>query len=124
MGIDEKIKEAARVYSQEHQYAEGAMGLDVCIQEEIHDAYKAGFHDAIEEFLKELWHPAREEPKNLENYVYASEIFGETYFFTVQRDNSKQSWKTEVACHGIDKWAYSKDIGSLFLKKEGSNEGA
>lgn len=76
----------------------------------------AGAKWAINEFLKDLWHPASEEPKNLEYIIFASEIFGETYFFTMQRDNSKQSWETEVTCHGIDQWAYRNDIVSLILK--------
>ena len=80
------------------------------------EAFKAGAKWAINEFLKDLWHPASEEPKNLEYIIFASEIFGETYFFTVQRDNSKQSWETEVTCHGINQWAYRNDIVSLILK--------
>ena len=69
-----------------------------------------------EEFLKDLWHSASEEPKNLEYIIFTSDIFGEIYFFTIQRDNSLQSWETEVACHGIDQWAYRNDIVSLILK--------
>ena len=69
-----------------------------------------------EEFLKDLWHPASEEPKNLEYIIFTNDIFGEIYFFTMQRDNSLQSWETEVACHGIDQWAYRNDIVSLILK--------
>ena len=69
-----------------------------------------------EEFLKDLWHSASEEPKNLEYIVFTSDIFGEIYFFTIQRDNSLQSWETEVACHGIDQWAYRNDMVSLILK--------
>ena len=69
-----------------------------------------------EEFLKDLWHPASEESKNLEYIIFTNDIFGEIYFFTIQRDNSLQSWETEVACHGIDQWAYRNDIISLTLK--------
>lgn len=41
-----KIEEAARVYSQEHQYTEGVMGLEVCIQEETLPVF-AGLKKAI-----------------------------------------------------------------------------
>ena len=80
------------------------------------EAIKLGAKWAINEFLKDLWHPASEEPKNLEFIVFTNDIFWEIYFFTMQRDNSLQSWETEVACHGIDQWAYRNDIVSLILK--------
>lgn len=67
-----------------------------------------------EELFKELWHYTSEEPKNLEYIIFTSDMFGETYFFTRQRDNSKQSWETEVKCHGIIQWAYRDEIISLF----------
>ena len=79
-------------------------------------SFKDGAKWAINEFLKDLWHSASEEPKNLEFIVFTNDIFGEIYFFTMQRDNSLQSWETEVECHGIDQWAYRNDIVSLLLK--------
>lgn len=80
------------------------------------DGFKKGVNWAINEVFKDLWHNTKEEPKNLEYIIFTSDIFGETYFFTIQRDNSLQSWETEVACHGIDQWAYRNDIVSLILK--------
>lgn len=108
-----KIEEAARDYINKNGYFV-KYDEDPCV--DIEFAYKEGAKWAINEFLKDLWHPASEEPKNLEYIIFASEIFGETYFFTVQRDNSKQSWETELTCHGIDQWAYRNDIVSLILK--------
>lgn len=115
--IDKKIEEAANKHI-EIEYARYNSGE---VEEEMiclrgKDSFKAGAKWAINEFLKDLWHPASEEPKNLEYIIFASEIFGETYFFTIQRDNSRQSWKTEITCHGIDQWAYRNDIVSLILK--------
>lgn len=95
---------------------------ELCDYGSIHDSeYRIeGFKKCAkwmqEEFLKDLWHTASEEPKNLEFIVFTNDIFGEIYFFTMQRDNSLQSWETEVACHGIDQWAYRNDIVSLLLK--------
>lgn len=79
-------------------------------------SFKDGAKWAINEFLKDLWHSASEEPKNLEFIVFTNDIFGEIYFFTMQRDNSLQSWETEVSYHDIDQWAYRNDIVSLLLK--------
>ena len=73
-----------------------------------------------EKFLKELWHSTSEEPKNLEYIIFISDMFGETYFFTRQRDNSKQSWETEVKCHSIVQWAYRDEIISLFNINKGN----
>ena len=95
---------------------------ELCDYGSIHDSeYRIeGFKKCAkwmqEEFFKDLWHSASEEPKNLEYIIFTSDIFGEIYFFTIQRDNSLQSWETEVACHGIDQWAYRNDIVSLILK--------
>lgn len=85
-------------------------------KEDIKEAIGLGAKWAINEVFKDLWHNTKEEPKNLEYIIFTSDIFGETYFFTMQRDNSLQSWETEVACHGIDQWAYRNDIVSLILK--------
>lgn len=95
---------------------------ELCDYGSIHDSeYRIeGFKKCAkwmqEEFLKDLWHTASEEPKNLEFIVFTNDIFGEIYFFTMQRDNSLQSWETEVECHGINQWAYRNDIVSLLLK--------
>lgn len=114
---EEFIIEAAANYAEENQlYIEDQMGDMQNGIEELSNAYKAGAKWMQKEFLKGLWHPVSEEPKNLEYIIFASEIFGETYFFTVQRDNSRQSWEIEIACHGIDQWAYRNDIVSLILK--------
>ena len=106
---NKKIEDVAKQHSQE-SYISGYFQA----------SYKQGFIDCAkwmqEEFLKDLWHPASEEPKNLEFIVFTNDIFGEIYFFTMQRDNSLQSWETEVACHGIEQWAYRNDIVFLILK--------
>ena len=103
---DEKIEEAA------FEETFGMYGES----ESLESGFIQGAKWMQEEFLKDLWHPASEEPKNLEYIIFTNDIFGEIYFFTMQRDNSLQSWETEVACHGIDQWAYRNDIVSLILK--------
>lgn len=115
--IDKKLEEAAKHYAEENAMSiEDQMGDVYDGIEELSDAYKAGAKEAINKLLKDLWHSASEEPKNLEFIVFTNDIFGEIYFFTMQRDNSLQSWEIEVACHGIDQWAYRNDIVSLILK--------
>lgn len=108
-----KIEKATRDYFAKYNFF-AKYDEDTCY--DIEFAYKDGAKWAINEFLKNLWHPASEEPKNLEYIIFTSEIFKEIYFFTNQRDSSRQSWEIEVMCHGITKWAYRDDITSLILK--------
>lgn len=108
---DKKIEEEATNYAQD-----GYNNYDDNIQRVIEESFKSGATWMQEEFLKALWHPASEEPKNLEYIIYPSDIFGVIYFFTIKKDNSILSWETEVAYHGIDQWAYKNDIVSLILK--------
>jgi hypothetical protein len=121
--IDKKIEEAKEEIYEDRFLLNGEeVVFDNDAKEEMF--YEGDIKEAIglgakwmqEEFLKDLWHPASEEPKNLEYIIFTNDIFGEIYFFTMQRDNSLQSWETEVACHSIDQWAYRNDIVSLILK--------
>ena len=63
--IDEKkIEAAAKHYAEENSMSiEDQMGDMYDGIEELSDAYKAGANWAINEFLKDLWHPASEEPE-------------------------------------------------------------
>ena len=65
--IDEnKLKEVAKHYAEENSMSiEDQMGDVYDGIEELSDAYKAGAKWAINEFLKDLWHPSSEEPKRL-----------------------------------------------------------
>ena len=91
--------------------------------EDVAKVYMIGeFYDkdeaelAINEFLKDLWHPTSEEPKNLEYIVFTTTMFGEVYLFTKQVNNT-QDWKTIVETHGIEQWVYRDDIVSLIFKE-------
>lgn len=61
---DKKTEEAAKHYAEENSMSiEDPMGNIYDCIEELSDAYKAGAKWMQEEFLKNLWHPAGEEPK-------------------------------------------------------------
>lgn len=84
------------------------------------DGYKEGYKDAINEFLKDLWHPASEEPRkdvsimvethNDENMFY--------YAWNRWRDNFYPSWTDAVLCSRVSRWLYIDDL----LPKEGGGE--
>lgn len=61
--INKKIEESARHYAEENSMSiEDQMGDTYDGIEELSNAYKEGAEWAINEFLKNLWHPAREKP--------------------------------------------------------------
>ena len=107
---NKKIEEAAKQHSEE-SYISGY--FQACYK----DAFMECAKWMQEEFLKDLWHPSSEEPKNLEYIVFTTTMFGEVYLFTKQVDNT-QDWKTIVETHGIEQWIYRDDIVSLISKKE------
>lgn len=63
---DKKIEEAARDYINKNGYFV-KYDEDPCV--DIEFAYKDGAKWAINEFLKNLWHPASEAPKRRCNYL-------------------------------------------------------
>ena len=61
--INKKIEESARHYAEENSMSiEDQMGDTYDGIEELSNAYKEGAEWAINEFLKNLWHPASEKP--------------------------------------------------------------
>lgn len=61
--IKNKIEDVANHYAEENSMSiEDQMGDTYDGIEELSDAYKAGAKWAVNELLKDLWHPASEEP--------------------------------------------------------------
>lgn len=70
----------------------------------------------LNEFLKDLWHPASEEPENkdvdiayLDKYCSLEVLFCERIPI--------ENWEEEVSIYQIDKWCYKEDL----LPKKGDN---
>lgn len=107
---DKKIEEAAR------QHAMGAF-----VSEYWQACYKEGFVDcskwAINEFLKDLWHTASEEPEIKDvNIAYLDKhgLLEALYFERSPIEN----WDEKVSIYQIDKWTYLSDL----LPKKGDNQ--
>lgn len=112
--IDEKkIEEAARDYINENgsfiKYDE-----DPCV--DIEFAYRKGAKWAINEFLKDLWHPANEEP-NKGKIILMEMRNGDIYaqYFV----DDKYSWERICTMFTTTSWLY---IDDLHTKKGGENE--
>ena len=90
---DEKVEEAASVYSTSNGYS--VIGPDgrMSLKPELETAFEAGVHWAINEFLKDLWHPASEEPEKFRKILYTGGSINTTDTTMLIRNNS---WNTKV----------------------------
>lgn len=81
--------------------------------------FEYGFQRGYNRALKDLWHPAEEEPNHESIRTY---ILGETkasesgVLPMLLRPNS--NWKEFVVSHGVTHWIYVDDL----LPKEGGNQ--
>ena len=98
--IDNKIKSAAQGYC---DATYGTLNTNPFIAE----AFRKGANWAINEFLKDLWHSADEEPEKFRIILYTG---GSINTAMLIRNN----WNTKVCLLEIKKWCY---IDDLFPKK-------
>lgn len=111
--IDKKIEEAVRYYCNNRYPASQDAPF-------IAEGFRKGARWAINEFLKDLWHPAEEEPnhesdKNL--YLGKTEASESGLLPMLLRPNT--NWKEFVVSHGVTNWLYADDI---LPKKEGGEK--
>ena len=95
---DKKIEEAAKQHSEE-SYISGY--FQACYK----DAFIDGAKWMQEEFLKDLWHPASEEPEKNHFVLFktAGNSFETEYI-------GKNDWATIVRCFKVVKWFYVDDL--------------
>ena len=103
---NKKIEEAAKQHSEE-SYISGY--FQACYK----DAFIDGAKWMQEEFLKDLWHPASEEPDKNHFVLFktAGNSFETEYI-------GKNDWATIVRCFKVVKWFYVDDL----LPKEGGEQ--
>ena len=85
-------------------------------KEDIKEAIELGAKWAINEFLKDLWHPASEEPKEKVPLLY----YRKHKFlpFMVDKLTDVYDWNALVYNFDITKWLYIDDL----LPKEGGEQ--
>lgn len=118
--ITKKIEEAAANYAEENQlYIEDQMGDMQNGIKELSEAYKTGAHWAINEFLKDLWHPAIEKP-NREGKPILFNCIDHNFVpsWCVYPIGFQGNWNIFCGSHGISKWCYIEDI----LPKGGNHD--
>lgn len=99
---DKKIEEAAKEYSQD------SWGYSYDIEKLL--AFEQGAKWAIDEFLKDLWHPVSEKPRR--NAPFLAQI--RDRIFETFSDSAE--WKFLVKDCNVTRWLY---IDDLLLKKGG-----
>lgn len=84
------------------------------------DGYKEGYKDAINNFLKNLWHPASEEPRKDVSIMVETHNDKNMFYYTWNRwqDNFYPSWTDAVLCSRVSRWLYIDDLFS----KEGDEQ--
>ena len=122
---NKKIEEAKDNIFNKHflKNNEGMICIDhisepIYLDYQIKQAIELGAHWAINEFLKDLVHPASEEPKD--NHDILVEFLNGTYTeYAAYRHNSAQLWSDFIDRSYTTRWLY---IADLFPKEEGENE--
>ena len=121
---DKKIEAAARRYSE----------VTDCDKEEallIEEGFKEGAHWAINELLKDLWHPASEVPRNDNGKILAfSKEHGYRKLYDMNDeldkttcDTYQEMWNEEVKAYHLTDWIFIDELFDL-ITKGGENEGA
>ena len=77
----------------------------------IAEAFRKGAKWAIQEFLKDLWHPAEEEPDKSKSDIITLGFDNDAYLqFKESILWNKESWRHSISRNHIIKWAYLSDI--------------
>ena len=97
---DKKIEEAARNYCNNRYPASQDAPF-------IAEGFRKGARWAINEFLKNLWHPADEEPEKFRKILYTGGSIDTTDTTMLIINNS---WNTKVCLLKIKKWCYIDDL--------------
>ena len=117
---NKKIEEAANKHidTEYAKYNSGEVEEEmICLRGK--DSFKAGAKWAINEFLKDLWHPADEEPNKSKSDIITLGFDNDAYLqFKESILWSEESWRHSISRCQISKWAYLSDI----LPKKGGKE--
>lgn len=117
---NKKIEEAANkhIETEYARYNSGKVEDEmICLRGK--DSFKEGAKWAINEFLKDLWHPASEEPKKVKNLLLETTYeYGKPIYHLIKympNGNNVCAWKEWYKGAHISRWFYIDDL----LPKEG-----
>ena len=129
--IDDKKIEAAKEQIYEDRFLLNGEEIvfdndakeEMFYKEDIKEAIGLGAKWAINELLKDLWHPVSEEPRKDVSIIVETYNDENMFYYAWNRwqDNFYPSWTDAVLCSRVSRWLY---IDDLLPKKEVSNERA
>ena len=119
---DYKRKRAARQISEKYVDANGfdnSKPTHLAFLEGHIEGFNSGAKWTQEEFLKDLWHPASEEPRKDVSIIVETHNDKNMFYYAWNRwqDNFYPSWTDAVLCSRVSRWLYIDDL----LPKEGGN---
>lgn len=91
--------------------------MEMFDKEDIKEAIGLGARWAVNELLKDLWHPASEEPRKDVSIIVETHNDKNMFYYAWNRwqDNFYPSWTDAVLCSRVSRWLY---IDDLFPKEE------
>jgi hypothetical protein len=122
---DYKIKKASRMYADEvfesRKYDENHLQPHhIAFIEGNAAGFEAGAKWAVNEFIKDLWHPASEEPREFAEVLAEVKITEsiKTYISFKKNDALFKNWDAYSSGANITRWLYIDDL----LPKEGGEK--
>lgn len=122
---DYKIKKASRMYADEvfesRKYDENHLQPHhIAFIEGNAAGFEAGAKWAVNEFIKDLWHPASEEPREFAEVLAGAKITEsiKTYISFKKNDALFKNWDAYSSGANITRWLYIDDL----LPKEGGEK--
>ena len=107
---EKKIEEAAKLITEKYRYYTTLSNVDR--DKVVKSSFSDGAHWAIQEFLKDLWHDASEEPDKSKSDILTLG-FDADYAYLQFKDSilwQKESWRHSISRCCINQWAYLSDI--------------
>lgn len=97
----------------------GEDGVELFREAAIKEAIGIGARWAVNELLKDLWHPASEEPRKDVSIIVETHNDKNMFYYAWNRwkDNFYPSWTDAVLCSRVSRWLYIDDL----FPKEGGN---
>lgn len=104
---DKKIDNEAVSYTQD-----GYNDYSSDMQDVIKESFKSGAEWAINEFLKDLWHPMQEEPKEFKEILAEVKLTESinTYLSFKRNDALFKNWAVYSSGANITRWLYVEDL--------------
>jgi len=103
---DKKIEEAKKSFIADKKI------LGVMAMNDLACGFKEGAKWAINEFLKDLWHPASEEPREFAEVLAEAKITEsiKTYISLKRNDALFKNWDAYSSGANITRWLYIDDL--------------